>query len=102
MTSRDDLKVDFLEDPRIIEVEAPSTEITMQDLIDTLRDKEAEFSGMPFDKLTNASGKEDLGGGVLVGITADLQNAQLSLKQEELQRRLGQSLLEVVLLLEVL
>lgn len=78
MTSRDDLKVDFLEDPRIIEVEAPSTEITMQDLIDTLRDKEAEFSGMPFDKLTNASGKEDLGGGVLVGITADLQNAQLS------------------------
>jgi len=89
MTSRDDLKVDFLEDPRIIEVEAPSTEITMQDLVDTLRDKEAEFTGLPYDKLTNASGKEDLGGGVLVGITTDLQNAQLSFESRRTPAETG-------------
>lgn len=78
MTTRTDVKVDFLESPRIIEVQAPSTEITMQDLVDTLRKQEDAFTGLPFEKLTNASGKEDLGGGVLVGITVDLQNAQLS------------------------
>ena len=79
MATRDDIFVDFLESPRIIEVAAPSTEVTMQDLVDTVRKIEDGFSkGMPHDKLLDASGKEDLGGGVLVGITADLQNAQLS------------------------
>ena len=79
MTTRDDVSVDFLESPRIIEVAAPSTEITMQDLVDTIRVIEGGFhKGLPYESLLNASGKEDLGGGVLVGITNDLQNAQLS------------------------
>ena len=80
MVTRDDLTVDYLESPRIIEIAAPSTEITMQDLVDTVRIDEYSFStpGMANPKLLNASGKEDLGGGVLVGITADLQDAQLS------------------------
>jgi len=80
MATRDDLTVDYGENPRIIEIAAPSTEITMQDLVDTVRIDEYSFStpGMSNPKLLNASGKEDLGGGVLVGITADLQDAQLS------------------------
>lgn len=79
MATRDDFVVDFDESPRIIEIEAPSTEVTMQDLVDTVRKIEDAFTqGMPHEKLLNASGKEDLGGSVLVGITADLQNAQLA------------------------
>jgi hypothetical protein len=46
----------------------------MQDLAHTERVIEASFQGMSFDKLLNASGKEDLGGGVLVGITVAHQD----------------------------
>lgn len=89
MTTRDDLEVDFFEDPRIIEIASPSTEITMQDLVDTLRKIEDKFSGMSYSKLVDASGKQDLGGGVLVGITTDLQNAQLSFEPRNTAAAIG-------------
>jgi len=57
---------------QIIEVEAPATEITMQELINGIRDFEDDNLGMSFAKIANASGKQDLGGGVLVGITVTL------------------------------
>lgn len=63
--------------PRIIVVEAPYTEVTLQDLVDTLRYLEADLSAMDDEHLVDASGKEDLGGGVYVGITAELNNARL-------------------------
>ena len=79
MATRDDISVDFQTSPRIIEVEDPSVEVTMQDLVDTLRIVEEAFSlGLAFPKVTNASGKDDLGGGVSVGITTSMQNARLS------------------------
>ena len=79
MTTRTDVKVDFEDSPRIIEVASPSTEMTMQDLVDTLREQEDAFSkGLSHPKLIDASGKEPLGGGVSVGITTALQNALLS------------------------
>ena len=42
----------------------------MQDLVDTLRVIEEVTRAMPEPKLLNAAGKEPLGGGVSVGITA--------------------------------
>ena len=79
MTTRDDVNADYQPSPRVVEVAAPSTELTVQDLVDTLRISEEGFAeGLSFDKLINAAGKEDLGGGVLVGITANLQDAQVS------------------------
>ena len=90
MATRNDVTVDFLESPRIIEIAAPSTEITMQDLVDTIRKIEDAFTkGMPHDKLLDASGKQDLGGGVLVGITTDLQDAQLSFEPRRTAASIG-------------
>lgn len=66
----------FIE-PRMIEVQAPSVELTIQDLVDTVRDFEYSWAGMSHPKLLNATGKEALGGGLFVGITAELQNADV-------------------------
>ena len=63
--------------PRIVEVLTPETEITIQELVDLIRDWEDSEEGMPFDYIISAAGKEDLGGGVTVGITATLNNAQI-------------------------
>jgi hypothetical protein len=79
MAVRTDITVDFTLSPRIITVAAPSTEVTVQDLVDTLRNIESDIdNGMQYDHLVNAAGKQELGGGVLVGITATLQNALVS------------------------
>ena len=79
MATRNDVNADYQPSPRVVEVAAPSTELTVQDLVDTLRVSEEAFvEGLAFDKLIDAAGKEDLGGGVLVGITANLQDAQVS------------------------
>lgn len=79
MTTRSDVTVDFQRSPRTAEVASPSTSLTMQDTIDTLRKIEDGFStGLAFDKLVNASGKDDLGGGVFVGITVSLQNLKVA------------------------
>jgi len=76
---RPDVNVDFQPSPRTVEVSAPSVELTIQDLVDSVRVREDSFSeGLSFEKLIDAAGKEDLGGGVKVGITATLQNAQVS------------------------
>lgn len=78
MTTRSDVIVDFAPATRIAVVEAPSTEFVIQDIVDTLRKREDTFTGQSEFKLLNASGKEDLGGGVAVGITAELQNTQIA------------------------
>jgi hypothetical protein len=63
-------------------VEAPSDEITLQDLVDTIRGlQESELHALDDKKLLNAVGKADLGGGSSVEITATLQNAQLAFEQ---------------------
>lgn len=78
MTVRNDVVVDFNPSPRIVTVEVPSTEYSMQDLVDTERNIEDSFRAMSEPKLLNASGKEDLGGGVVVGITVAHQDAQVA------------------------
>lgn len=78
MTARTDITVDWYASPRIITVLAPSTEVSLQDLVDTARILENEHNAMDDDHLIDAGGKEDLGGGVKVGITATLRNALLA------------------------
>ena len=78
MTTRDDISVNFYASPRIATVASPSTSLSMQDWVDTARIEEEAFKGMAFEHLIDASGKQDLGGGVLVGITVANQNCQVA------------------------
>lgn len=75
---RTDLSVDWVASPRIITIAAPSTEITIQDLHDTCRSIEAKHFGIDEGPLIASAGKEDLGGGVEVGLTSTLQNAVIA------------------------
>ena len=60
----------------IIEVPTPDTTLDIQYLINQIRDKEDDaVPAMVYPKIADASGKEDLGGGVKVGITVRLLNS---------------------------
>jgi hypothetical protein len=63
--------------PRIIKIPAPLTEATIEDLQDTLLDIEDSEEGINFPKLRDTSGGQALGGGVSVGWTMQLNNAQV-------------------------
>lgn len=89
MAEREDIVVTWPLSPRIITVQAPSTEITQQDLLDTLRKLECQFTALDDDSLIDATGKENLGGGVLVGITNTLQNAQLAFEARTMPTETG-------------
>lgn len=84
MAVRDDITVRWDLSPRIVFVAAPSTNVTIQDLYDTLRDLEDEPPEMIYPSIISAAGKEDLGGGVSVGLTATLQNAVLAFEGRKL------------------
>lgn len=78
MTIRNDLSVNWDASPRIITVNSPSVEIAMQDLLDTMRLMEASSVAMDDASIIDAAGKENLGGGVKVGLTITLLNATLA------------------------
>jgi hypothetical protein len=59
---------------KLIIIEAPATEITIQDLINAIRDFEDDIQNMEISTIANAYGKQDLGGGIKVGITLELIN----------------------------
>jgi len=67
--------------PRIIEILSPTTTASLQEVVDAVRTWEDSWAGITHPKLIDASGKEDLGGSVSVGITAQLQNAQIAFQQ---------------------
>ena len=85
MAERADINVLWGEDVRLVEVALPSVVLINQDLHDTLNSNTLQ-PGMPDDSLDNmdddpiiaSAGKEDLGGGVEVGITSSLLNAQVA------------------------
>lgn len=64
--------------PRIVTVLSPITEITIQDLTNQMKDWEDEPASLPFPNLVLTYGKQSLGGGSYVGITAVLQNTKIS------------------------
>jgi len=59
---------------RRITVGAPDTEVTCQELVNAIRDWQDELENMNCADFIMASGKEDLGGGLQVGITLKLLN----------------------------
>jgi hypothetical protein len=78
MAERSDISINYNLNPRLLTVAKPSTSLTVQDLIDTCRNIEDNFDSVNEKHLINASGKEDLGSGVSVGITANLQNTKIA------------------------
>jgi hypothetical protein len=77
MSVRDDISINWNASPRVIEVADTSDTVTMQDLVDTLRERETDFANLSYPHIVNSAGKEALGGGVSIAITLILQNAQL-------------------------
>jgi len=78
MAFRNDVSINWEVSPRIILVAAPSVEITIQDLHDTLRTLEAQTEAMDDPAIVDTAGKEPLGGGVYVGLTLTLLNAVIA------------------------
>ncbi|KKK78510.1 hypothetical protein LCGC14_2842850, partial [marine sediment metagenome] len=66
-----------------------TTEITIQDLYDTLRSIEERMRNLEDDSLISAGGKEDLGGGVFVGVSATLRNSQLQFEARHIELSTG-------------
>jgi isochorismate hydrolase len=64
----------FQKDQRIILIEAPTVDVTVQELLTAIRNYEDSIVGMDIYKIADATGKEELGGGLFVGITLQLIN----------------------------
>src|SRR5476651_2252084 len=57
----------------IIEVPDPDVSLDMQYLIDQIRDVEDELTpGLAYERIADAAGKDDLGGGIFSSITVHL------------------------------
>ncbi len=59
---------------KLIIVGNPATEVSIQDLINAIRDYEDELMNLDIPSIANATGKQDLGGDLKVGITLELLN----------------------------
>jgi len=57
---------------QIIDITSPQIEVNVQELINMIRDNEDSFLGMSYTRIADATGKDDLGGGVQTGITLTL------------------------------
>lgn len=57
---------------RIIEVEADAVKISVQELLNAIRDFEDDQANMDIPHIAEATGKADLGGGLQVGVTLKL------------------------------
>jgi len=85
MVERADITIDWGISPRLIEIALPSVELSNQDMHDTLNSNTLQ-PGMADDSLENldddpiidSAGKENLGGGVEVGITSTLLDGQVA------------------------
>ena len=55
--------------------QADAQPLMIQSVINAIRTEEASERGMVYDQIADASGKDDLGGGVLVGITVSLRSS---------------------------
>jgi hypothetical protein len=62
---------------KLIHVKNPQTDVDILDLYLVIRNAETSTTGVQYDKICDASGKESLGSGVAVGITLKLLEWQL-------------------------
>ena len=81
MAERGDVSIDYIAVPREIRVDSPSTEITMQDLHDTLRVQEARLHNMSYPALNDSSGKVGLDEEKETAITLVLLNALIGFQE---------------------
>jgi hypothetical protein len=89
MVTRNDIDFDLQRSPRIAVVAKASDDLIMQDYVDTIRPFESSFRAMSHPFLAQASGKEDLGGGVLVAITMEEQDLKLAFETEFAAAQVG-------------
>lgn len=76
MAVRNDITFDWTVNPRQITVDSPSTELSMQDLLDTLRHNEALDSNIDNQQIVNGNGKVVLDAlGNATGLTVQLIDA---------------------------
>lgn len=64
----------FFKYERVIQVDSPQTEVTIQDLVNQIRLYEEKPINLDYGTIANAYGKQPLGGGSYVGITLELIN----------------------------
>jgi hypothetical protein len=64
----------FYKFERLIQVDKPQVEVTIQDLLNQIRDYEEMLINLDYGHIANAYGKQPLGGGSYVGITLELIN----------------------------
>ena len=64
--------IEFDHDQRLINIPSPQNPLSCQELINAIREEEASASGIWYPQIATASGKEDLGSGVAVGMTVNL------------------------------
>jgi hypothetical protein len=72
------ISINWESSPRIVTVLAPAFSITIQDLVDQIRDIEDEIAELEYAHLLDASGKDTLSTGIVSGITAKLLNGKLA------------------------
>ena len=89
MVVRSDITIDWHLSPRIIRIAAPSTDISIQDLHDTLRYLEQLPNAMQYPHLLETSGKQVLGPSVFVGLTSALQNAKIAFEPRVIIESVG-------------
>lgn len=68
------MAIQFNKLDKLIVITSGQITITIQELIDTVRDFEDNVENMEVAQIANATGKQDLGGGTAVGITFELIN----------------------------
>jgi hypothetical protein len=75
--------------PRIVKVLSSTSSISMQDLVNYVRDWEDDPWNMTYEKIISATGKQSLGSGISVGITAQLENAKLMFESRTTSTSIG-------------
>jgi len=87
MTVRGDITVDWTQ--RLVVVAAPSTDVAVQDLHDTLVVAETSWDGIDEPAIIDSGGKETLDANTKVGITATLQDAKIQFEDRRTSAEIG-------------
>lgn len=66
------MAIEFDHTNHLINITSPQNTLSCQDLINAIRTEEASATGIIYPQIATASGKEDLGSGVAVGMTINL------------------------------
>lgn len=77
--------------PRIIHIPAPLLEVTVQGLIDTVAEHQARLDNLVYAAINPQvnGGRQNLGGGLFVGLTTTLDNARVSFDARKISTSAG-------------